>query len=128
MEMNPMVREKDGHEAEQAFCGTVEFTVRARKAKGIYFTSGDGMVRAMGLAETIETRPDRTMTVTTISGKNINEVTLTCDVRPVPGSRREALERMLQELCEAWDCEARIVSLHEGEKSGPEAGEKEERE
>ena len=128
MEMNPMVREKDGYAAGQGSCGTVEFIVRARKAKGIYFTSGDGMVRAMGLAEAIGALPDRTLNITTISGRNINEVTLTCDACPGPGCGREALEGMLRELCEAWDCEARIVSLRAGDESDPEAGEKEERE
>ena len=40
-------------ESGQKSCGTVEFTVKAKSAKGAFFTSGDGMERAMGLAEDI---------------------------------------------------------------------------
>ena len=88
MEMNPMVREKDGCEAEQASRGTVEFTGQARKAKGIYFTSGDGMARAMGLAEAIETRPDRIMTVTTIRTRIISSIVNPFFISPpvIPGA------------------------------------------
>ena len=98
MEMNPMVREKDGHEAEQASCGTVEFTVRAWKAKGIYFTSGDGMVRAMGLAETIETRPDRTMTVTRMTAMTALTVFLNLIIRNTTASITATSARMLRKI------------------------------
>ena len=40
-------------ESGQKGCGTVEFTVEARNAKGPFFGSGDGMVRAMKLVADI---------------------------------------------------------------------------
>lgn len=40
-------------ESGQKGCGTVAFTVPARKAKGVFFGSGDGMARAMGLVQEI---------------------------------------------------------------------------
>lgn len=40
-------------ESGQKGCGTVEFTVKARKAKGPFFGSGDGMERAMALVQDI---------------------------------------------------------------------------
>lgn len=43
-------------ESGQKGCGTVEFTVKARKAKGPFFGSGDGMARAMGLVQDIGAR------------------------------------------------------------------------
>ncbi len=43
-------------ESGQKSCGTVEFTVKARLAKGPFFGSGDGMARAMGLVRDIGSR------------------------------------------------------------------------
>ena len=139
-------------ETGQKSCGTVEFTVRARRARGIYLTSGDGMARAMGLAgdigslelegtvlDTVRAFKDRlgdaqlspmmqkilqamqhnTMTVTMITGRNINEVHVTCDVRLLPGFGREYLETVLDRLCRKWDCEAEILSLGCGYESSP---------
>ena len=40
-------------ESGQKGCGTVAFTVSARKAKGVFFGSGDGMERAMALVQDI---------------------------------------------------------------------------
>ena len=139
-------------ESGQKSCGTVEFTVKARKAKGVFFGSGDGMARAMGLAcdigkmkldgavlRTVERFESRlagaelspmmakilqamkrnTMTVTMITGRSVNAVTLTCDVRLLPGFGRDYLEGVLDKLCRKWDCEARIVDLGEGYESNP---------
>ena len=142
-------------ESGQKSCGTVEFTVKARKAKGPYFASGDGMARAMALAcdigrtemegaalETVRRFESRlngarlspmmakildamkrnTMTVTMIAGKNVNTVTVTCDVRLLPGFGRDYLQRVLDSLCEKWDCEARILDLSDGYESSPDSG------
>ncbi len=142
-------------ESGQKGCGVVEFTVRAKKAKGPFFGSGDGMERAMGLIEDIGARElpgtilqtvrhfeeklsgaalspgmerirtamkHNTMTVTMVSGKNVNAVTVTCDVRLLPGFGREWLEGILRELTEEWDCEYRIVSLGQGYESRAEGG------
>ena len=142
-------------ESGQKSCGTVEFTVKARRAKGPFFGSGDGMARAMALAgdigatalegavlKTVERFESRlagaqlspmmakilqamkhnTMTVTMISGRNVNEVKLTCDVRLLPGFGRDYLRGVLDGLCEKWDCEARIVDLGQGYESSPEGG------
>ncbi len=43
-------------ESGQKGCAAVEFTVPARKAKGAFFGSGDGMERAMGLVQDIGSR------------------------------------------------------------------------
>ena len=40
-------------ESGQKGCGVVEFTIEARRAKGPFLGSGDGMVRAMGLVQEI---------------------------------------------------------------------------
>ena len=142
-------------ENRQKGCGVVEFTVKARKAKGPFFGSGDGMARAMGLVQEIGAKKlpgavlktvrqfeeklsgaelsagmerirtamkHNTMTVTLISGKNVNEVKVTCDVRLLPGFGREWLEEILQVLAAKWDCEYRIVSLGQGYESCPEGG------
>lgn len=55
-------------ESGQKGCGTVEFTVLARKAKGVFFGSGDGMERAMGLVRDIGRR--------TLAGRTLNTVKL----------------------------------------------------
>ena len=142
-------------ESGQKSCGTVEFTVKARGAKGTFFASGDGMARAMALvgdigatalegatlrtverfeaklagaalspmmAKILQAMKRNTMTVTMITGKNVNAVTVTCDVRLLPGFGRDYLEGVLARLCEKWDCEARIVDLGEGYESSPEGG------
>ncbi len=142
-------------ESGQKGCGVVEFTVKARKAKGPFFGSGDGMERAMGLVEDIGKRElpgtvletvrrfeeklagaalspgmerirtamkHNTMTVTMVSGKNVNEVKVTCDVRLLPGFDREWLEGILRDLCARWDCEYRIISLGQGYESRAEGG------
>lgn len=141
-------------ESGQKGCGTVEFTVKARKAKGPFFGSGDGMARAMALAEDIgsmaleekvldtvrcfeatmgasELSPmmsrivtamkRSTMTVTMISGRNVNEVKVTCDVRLLPGFGESYLRSVLDALAEKWDCDYRIVSLSAGYESSPES-------
>ncbi len=97
-------------ESGQKGSGTVEFIVKARRAKGVFLGSGDGMERAMGLVKEIgnqtldgcilktvkkfeeklageELGPmmgkilsamkQNSMTVTMITGKNTNEVTVT---------------------------------------------------
>lgn len=142
-------------ESGQKGCGVVEFTVKARKAKGPFFGSGDGMERAMGLVQDIGLRElpgakletvkrfeekvagrelspameriltamkQNTMTVTMISGKNVNEVKVACDVRLLPGFGREWLEGIVQELAAKWDCEGQIVSLSAGYESGSQGG------
>ena len=139
-------------ESGQKSCGTVEFTVKAKSAKGAFFTSGDGMERAMGLAEDIGKQKldgrvldtvkqfeqklagvqlspmmqkiltamkQNSMTVTMITGKNVNEVTLVCDVRLLPGFGQKYLEEVLKNLAEKWDCSYRIVSLSQGYESSP---------
>ena len=141
-------------ESGQKGCGTVEFTVKARLAKGPFFGSGDGMARAMGLVRDIgaselsgtvletvrnfeakmagaELSPvmaniltamkHNTLTPTVVSGKNVNEVTVTCDVRLLPGFDREYLTTILDDLSRKWDCEYRILSLSTGYESSPEA-------
>lgn len=120
-------------ESGQKSCGTVEFTVKAKSAKGAFFTSGDGMERAMGLAEDIGKQKldgrvldtvkqfeqklagvqlspmmqkiltamkQNSMTVTMITGKNVNEVTLVCDVRLLPGFGQKYLQEVLKNLAE----------------------------
>ena len=139
-------------ESGQKSCGTVEFTVKAKSAKGAFFTSGDGMERAMGLAEDIGKQKldgrvldtvkqfeqklagvqlspmmqkiltamkQNSMTVTMITGKNVNEVTLVCDVRLLPGFGQKYLQEVLKNLAEKWDCSYRIVSLSQGYESSP---------
>ena len=59
------------------------------------------------------------MTVTMITGKNVNEVTLVCDVRLLPGFGQKYLEEVLKNLAEKWDCSYRIVSLSQGYESSP---------
>lgn len=141
-------------ESGQKGCATVEFTVKARKAKGPFFGSGDGMVRAMALAEdigklrleqrlldTVRRFEDRlggaplsgmmgriltamkrsTITVTMISGRNVNEVRLTCDVRLLPGLTEEYLRGVLDGLARKWDCGYRILSLSQGYESSPDS-------
>ena len=39
------------------------------------------------------------MTVTMITGKNVNEVTLVCDVRLLPGFGQKYLEEVLKKSC-----------------------------
>lgn len=53
-------------ESGQKGCGTVAFTVPARKAKGVFFGSGDGMERAMGLVQDIGRRPLEGRTLETV--------------------------------------------------------------
>ncbi len=139
-------------ETGQKSCGTVAFHVKARHAKGPFFGSGDGMVRAMGLAKEIgstklsgkvldtvqcfeqklsraelspmmqkilQAMKQNTLTVTMISGKNVNDVTLTCDVRLLPGFEREYLTGILEELARKWDCTYEILSLGKGYESSP---------
>ncbi len=55
-------------ESGQKGCGTVEFTVPARKAKGVFFGSGDGMERAMSLVRDIGSR--------TLAGRTLDTVKL----------------------------------------------------
>ena len=140
-------------ESGQKSCGTVEFSVKARHAKGPFFGSGDGMERAMGLVQDIGSRAlegktldtvkafeeklsgaslspmmekillamkKNTMTVTMISGRNVNEVKVTCDVRLLPGFGREYLTDTLNALSQKWDCEYTILSLGKGYESSPE--------
>lgn len=140
-------------ESGQKSCGTVEFTVKARHAKGPFFGSGDGMERAMGLVEEIGSRSldgtvlktvenfekklsgaklspmmekiltamkKNTMTVTMITGRSVNEVKVTCDVRLLPGFGESWLREVLEELSRKWDCEYAIVSLGQGYESSPE--------
>ncbi len=141
-------------ESGQKGCGTVRFTVKARKAKGPFFGSGDGMARAMALAEdigstvleerTLETvkafeerlagaalspmmekillaMKHNTMTVTMVSGKNVNTVQVTCDVRLLPGYGRDYLEGVLEKLAQKWDCDYEILSLSQGYEANPES-------
>lgn len=141
-------------ESGQKGCGSVEFTVKARLAKGPFFGSGDGMARAMKLIRDIgaselsgtvlatvrnfEEKMDgaelspvmsniltamkhNTLTPTVVSGKNVNEVKVTCDVRLLPGFGREYLTTILDDLSRRWDCEYRILSLSAGYESSPEA-------
>lgn len=140
-------------ETGQKACGTVEFKVKARHAKGPFFGSGDGMARAMALVQEIgslrmdgrrlktveqfeealgggELSPmmqkilsamkQNSLTVTMITGRNVNEVKVTCDVRLIPGFGRDDLEAVLKKLSEKWDCEYEIVSLSGGYESNPE--------
>ncbi len=53
-------------ESGQKGCGIVEFTVQARKAKGVFFGSGDGMERAMALVQDIGNR--------TLAGRTLDTV------------------------------------------------------
>lgn len=141
-------------ESGQKGCGTVRFTAMARKAKGPFFGSGDGMARAMALAEdigstaleerTLETvksfeerlagaalspmmekillaMKHNTMTVTMVSGKNVNTVQVTCDVRLLPGYGRDYLEGVLEKLAQKWDCDYEILSLSQGYEANPES-------
>jgi len=140
-------------ESGQKSCGTVEFTVKARHAKGPFFGSGDGMERAMGLVQDIGSRTlegkvldtvkgfeskltgatlspmmekillamkKNTMTVTMVSGRNVNEVKVTCDVRLLPGFDEMWLTEILNALSQKWDCEYTILSLGKGYESSPE--------
>lgn len=140
-------------ETGQKACGTVEFKVKARHAKGPFFGSGDGMARAMALVQEIgslrmdgrrlktveqfeealgggELSPmmqkilsamkQNSLTVTMITGRNVNEVKVTCDVRLIPGFGRNDLEAVLEKLSRKWDCDYEIVSLSGGYESNPE--------
>ena len=142
-------------ESGQKGCGAVEFTVKARRSKGPFFTSGDGMARAMGLVrdigatelsgarlETVRNFEEKmagaelspvmaniltamkhnTMTPTVVSGKNVNEVKVTCDVRLLPGFDRAYLQSVLDDLSRKWDCEYKILSFSTGYESDPETG------
>jgi acetylornithine deacetylase/succinyl-diaminopimelate desuccinylase-like protein len=60
------------------------------------------------------------MTVTLISGRNVNEVKVTCDVRLLPGFDESYLKKILNELSQKWDCEYTILSLGKGYESSPE--------
>lgn len=139
-------------ETGQKGCGSVTFTVKARKAKGPFFGSGDGMARAMALAQDIGSRKlegreletvacfrealagstlspmmekilqamqGNTLTVTLVSGKSVNEVCVTCDVRLLPGFGREYLTGILEDLARKWDCTYEITSLGQGYESSP---------
>ena len=139
-------------ESGQKSCGTVEFTVKARHAKGPFFGSGDGMERAMGLVQDIGSRTldgrtldtvkafeaklagaslspmmnkilqamkQNSLTVTVVSGRNVNEVKVTCDVRLLPGFDQAYLTEILNELSQKWDCEYTILSLGKGYESSP---------
>ena len=139
-------------ETGQKGCGSVTFTVKARKAKGPFFGSGDGMARAMALAQDIGSRKlegreletvacfrealagstlspmmekilqamqGNTLTVTLISGKSVNEVCVTCDVRLLPGFGREYLTGILEDLARKWDCTYEITFLGQGYESSP---------
>ena len=139
-------------ETGQKGCGSVTFTVKARKAKGPFFGSGDGMARAMALAQDIGSRKlegreletvscfrealagstlspmmekilqamqGNTLTVTLISGRSVNEVCVTCDVRLLPGFGREYLTGILEDLARKWDCTYEITSLGQGYESSP---------
>lgn len=139
-------------ETGQKGCGSVTFTVKARKAKGPFFGSGDGMARAMALAQDIGSRKlegreletvacfrealagstlspmmekilqamqGNTLTVTLISGRSVNEVCVTCDVRLLPGFGREYLAGILEDLARKWDCTYEITSLGQGYESSP---------
>ena len=62
-----------------------------------------------------------TITVTMISGRNVNEVRLTCDVRLLPGLTEEYLRGVLDGLARKWDCGYRILSLSQGYESSPDS-------
>lgn len=146
-------------ETGQKSVGTLAFTLKARKSGGAFFTSGDGMQRAMALVQAIGalelekkmlptaryfeeklreaagggenwqaqlTPPMRnilraigqnTITATMVTGQNINQVTVTCDVRLVPGYGRDYLEAVTQPLCKTFDCECEVVTFNEGYES-----------
>lgn len=139
-------------ESGQKSCGTVEFTVKARHAKGPFFGSGDGMERAMALVRDIGSRDlggktldtvklfeeklagaelspmmgkilqamkGNTLTVTMITGRNVNEVTVTCDIRLLPGFGEDSLREILKDLSQKWDCEYTVLSLGKGYESSP---------
>lgn len=141
-------------ETGQKGCGTVEFTVKARNAKGPFFGSGDGMARAMALVEDLGTlklegkvlhtvrcfeekmagaklspmmekiltaMKHNTLTPTMVTGKNVNTVTVTCDVRLLPGFGEAYLKPVLDVLSKVWDCEYRIVSLSQGYEAQPDS-------
>ena len=151
-EKPPLPRSLPGKKTGQKGCGSVTFTVKARKAKGPFFGSGDGMARAMALAQDIGSRKlegreletvacfrealagstlspmmekilqamqGNTLTVTLISGKSVNEVCVTCDVRLLPGFGREYLTGILEDLARKWDCTYEITSLGQGYESSP---------
>lgn len=63
-----------------------------------------------------------TITVTLVEGTNLNEVTVTCDVRLVPGFDRNYLETVTAPLCEQFDSTCELLHLGEGYESNP-AGE-----
>lgn len=150
-------------ESGQKGCGTVEFVVEARKAKGPFFGSGDGMQRAMGLVAeigalkleqkklaTVEQFEKRikeacgqdefhlalspvmnnivtamnrnTMTVTLIKGKNVNRVSVICDVRLLPGYGTDYLKEITDGLAKRWDAQCTILSFSEGYESQCEGG------
>ena len=60
-----------------------------------------------------------TLTVTLISGRSVNEVCVTCDVRLLPGFGREYLTGILEDLARKWDCTYEITSLGQGYESSP---------
>ena len=140
-------------ETGQKSCGTVEFTVKARNAKGPFLPSTDGMERAMSLIleigrlqlegrtlktvkgfeekvaaatmssmmkKILETMKNNTMTVTMVTGENVNETKVTCDVRLLPGFEQAYLEEILNKMSREWDCEYKIVSLGKGYECDPE--------
>ena len=60
-----------------------------------------------------------TMTVTMITGENINSVCVLCDVRLLPGFGRDYLVQILNSLARKWDCEYKILSLSQGYEADP---------
>ena len=140
-------------ESGQKTCGTVEFTVKARNANGVFLQSADGMERAMSLVmdigsyemegktlktvdkfekklagekmsavmqKILEAMKHNTMTVTMVTGKNINEIAVTCDIRLIPGYGMDYLEKILNKMSQKWDCVYKIISLGKGYECNPE--------
>ena len=58
-----------------------------------------------------------TLTPTLIQGAGLREVTVTCDVRLLPGFGRADLERIVLPLAEKWGARAEIVSFSAGYES-----------
>lgn len=67
----------------------------------------------------LQAMKQNTLTVTMISGTNVNEVTLTCDVRLLPGFDRKYLMAILDDLSRKWDCTYEILTLGNGYESSP---------
>lgn len=95
-------------ESGQKGCGTVEFTVDARLAKGPFFGSGDGVCRAMKLAGDIGSARLEQKKLSTV--KRFEETLSAC----VDGEVRDALSPVMSNILTAMNRNTMTVTMIEG--------------